>query len=513
MKFIFKTLPLLFFILFFSLNIPKYSYAQGYDTAAGGDSTDTSGGGGQQSFDGSNDKSAANSDVSDFSGNNDFSGSNSNDFNDYSSNDNGNSFSEFVDSTFGTGSGIDNTTSPGGPAPLSNQNDTIDQSGATASLESTDTGYECSTVNCNSPVVTGITSCVGSKPVVDLSWTGDATNVSYWHIVRAQEPNPTFAQIGNRPVGAYSYRDSVLAPNMVYYFAVFGSNSGNGIGYSARTPLSDILAVYTPSCEPIITASCPADGLPERFNLTWNNNDPAASGYKIYRGVNQNPASRVFLPPKYNASTSSTTDNTVTVGTSYNYWLRSFVTVYHAAYSEVTSTDENGNPTGYQDFPAYYEDVEAPFSGMSISKSPVMCTAALPSPSVAPSVLPSPSVAPVSPTINLYLNDQPSGDLPLPVDINTPVTIRWTVNNATDCTASSTPNQSYWSGAQNPSSGTQLADTSTAGTYQFSLQCTNNGTLTTTVTSELKVRAVTDPYIQTTGGDVHSNKDIRVPNQ
>jgi hypothetical protein len=349
--------------------------------------------------------------------------------------------------------------------------------------------------------------------VVDLSWTGDATNVSYWHIVRAQEPNPAFAQVGNRPVSSYTFRDGVLTPNHVYYFAVFGSNSGNGTGYSGRTPLSDILAVYTPSCAPIVSASCPVVGVPETFNLSWLNNDPAASGYNLYRGFNENSATRVFLPPKYNASTSSTSDNTVTVGTSYNYWLRSFVTVFHPFHSEVTSSDENGNPTGFQDFPAYYEDVEAPFSGMSISKSPVMCTAALPSPSVAASVLPSPSVAPVSPTINLYLNDQPSGDLPLPVDINTPVTIRWTVNNATDCTASSIPNQSYWSGAQNPSSGTQLADTSTAGTYQFSLQCTNNGTLTTTVTSELKVRAVTDPYIQTTGGDVHSNKDIRVPNQ
>lgn len=506
--------------LFFITNL-KTVYGEGYDTAAGivggndgGDNSSDS----QQSFSTENDKSAANSDFSstdNFSSNNDFSSNDSfNDSSDYSSNDNNSSFTDaFQDASFGDGNTDGDSTSPGGPAPLSNQNDTLDQAGATASVDSVDEGYECANINCNAPELTGLVSCLGSKPVVDLNWTGDTTKVNYWHIVKAKEPNPSFTQAGTRPINSsWTYKDTILNPNEVYYFAVFGSNSGNGTGYSARTPLSNILAVYTPSCEPLITASCPVVGVPERFNISWNNNDPAASGYKIYRGVNQNAATRVFLPPKYSAAISSTSDNTVVAGTSYNYWLRSFVTVYHAAYSEVTSTDENGTPTGYIDYPAYYEDVEAPFSGMSVSKTPVMCTAAVPSPSVAASVLPSPSTAPVSPIINLYLNDRPSNDLPLVVDLNAPVTIRWTVTNATACTAASNPVQSSWSGTQNPASGTQIVDTTSSGTYQFTLQCLNGG-LTTDVTAQLRVRAATDPYIQTTGGDVHSNNEIRVPSQ
>lgn len=486
------------------------AYGQGYDTAAGGDSTDTGGSGTQQTFDGSSDKSAANADVSSndsYGGNNDtFS-----DYSNYSSSDTSQSFTDFVDATFGLGNEAGIADSPGGPAPLSNQNNTIDQSGATTSLESTDTGYDCSTVNCNAPVVTGTTSCLGSKPVVDLSWTGDATKVSYWHIVRAKEPNPSFSQLGFRQVGTYSYRDQVLIPNDVYYFAVFGSNSGNGGGYSARTPLSDIIAVYTPSCAPQITASCPVMGAPEKFDLTWNNNDPSASGYRLFRGVNGDILTRAFLPPSHAASTGNFTDATVVTGTSYNYWLKSFVTVFHPAYQNVTSTDENGNPTGYEDFPAYYEDIEAPFSGSSIDKTPIICTPPVsPSPS-AVTTLPSPSVAPISPTISLFLNEHPSYDIPLVVPINTPVTIRWSVSNATGCIASSNPSQLMWVGPQNPSAGTQLIGTSTEGIFTYTLDCSNDS-LNTSVTSQLTVRSANDPFIKTTSGDVHSNSQISVPN-
>jgi len=160
----------------------------------------------------------------------------------------------------------------------------------------------------------------------------------------------------------------------------------------------------------------------EIFNLTWTNNDPTASGYKLYRGVNGSTATRTFLPPNHSAATGTFSDTSVILGTSYNYWLTSYKIIYTPASTEVTSNDENGNPTGFIDYPAFYTDVEAPFSGSSLGKTPTACN-----------VIVTPPIQPVNPTINLFLNNQPSNSC----QRKCPVTIRWEVSNATDCTASS----------------------------------------------------------------------------
>ncbi len=489
-------------VTFFSTTVnAQYDSADGH--GGGGDSGAAYSGG----IDQTDDKSASNGDFTsndDFSGGSDDNAGNS-DFGDFSSGDenNGGGFSDLVstiDPAVGLGNEAGAGDNPGAPSPLSNQNHTVDSTGAIATGESSDTGYSCENVNCDEPLLSGTTSCIGSVPVVNLSWSGsNSTNVRYWHIVRAQEPNPTFSQLVFYWFTDFFGADRALQPNKIYYYAVFGSNSGNGTSYSARTPLSDILAVYTRSCAPVINPVCSNTnpGTIEDFSVSWLNNEPLASGYRLYRGTNGNVASRTYMPPNHAATVNNYTDGSVAEGTPYNYWFTSYRTVYHPAWTEITSTDENGNPTGSVEHPAYYEDVESAFSGMSASFTPSACT------------------EPVQtlPIINLSLTT-PLGtftdqDLPASVKEGEAVVLNWTIQNATSATASSLPQIAQWQGSVNPISGSVNIPTGSVGTYVFNLSATD-GTNTEVRSIQLNVNLQRAPFIQTTGGDVHTNEDIYI---
>lgn len=512
MSALYKTLAAFFVsaclvVTFFPINVSaQEDTADGH--GGGGDNSQAAYSGG---IDQTDDKSAAN--AGEFTMNNDFSGtdSNSGNFDNFSVGDNdvGN-FTDYVttlDPAIGLGNeaGVQDAPIAG---TLSNQNHTIDTVGATATADSSDTGYSCENVNCDEPLLTGTTSCIGSVPVVNLSWSGsNSTNVRYWHVFRAQEPNPSFSQLIAYWYTDFFGTDKALEPNKIYYYGVFGSNSGNGRNndYSARTPSSDILAVYTPSCAPVITPVCSDTnpGTIEDFSVSWLNNEPLASGYKLYRGTNRNVASRTYLPPNHPPAENNYTDGAVTEGMSYNYWFTSYRTIYHPPYSENTGIDENGNPTGTIDYPGYYEDVESPFSGMSAAISPQACQQ---TPINPPAVTPS-----VQLTVTTPNGTFPGNNIPVTVRQNDPVTISWQITNATDATASSNPVLNSWNGPVNPNSGTANISTTNVGSFLLTLTAVNE-TNNSSSSVQLNIRTSNDPYIQTTQGDVHSNKSISVPN-
>ncbi len=266
-----------------------------------------------------------------------------------------------------------------------------------------------------------------------------------------------------------------------------------------RSPLSNIVGVLTPSCAPLVVASCPNTnpGTIENLNLSWSSNSSNISGFRIYRGTNNNVLTRNYMPPNISPSVTSFVDSNLVNTQTYNYWLTSYKTVITPAYTEITSTDENGNPTGFIDHPQTSVDIESPFSGMSEGKQPQLCETVTP---------------PVTqrPTINLYLNNQPHFDLPLTVNLNLPVSLRWQVSDAISCIASSNPIQSYWNGSQNEVSGIQPITTDQLGEFEYILSCSNPAG-NTTVTSRLFVIEPIKAFIKTTQGDVHSNSDINVP--
>jgi len=120
-------------------------------------------------------------------------------------------------------------------------------------------------------------------------------------------------------------------------------------------------------------------------------------------------------------------------------------------------------------------------------------------------------------------SSQQSGGLPLQVDQNQPVNLTWNVVGVTDnsCTASATSGDgsavpaaitAAWNGSKGPPpnpGGPQSIPTTVPGTYVFSLTCLV-GAVQTLSSIQLNVLTFPRPYIQTTGGDVHTNETITI---
>lgn len=139
-----------------------------------------------------------------------------------------------------------------------------------------------------------------------------------------------------------------------------------------------------------------------------------------------------------------------------------------------------------------------------------------------------------SPIVNVFLtspgynNGQPKSYTdtpPMSVKQTNPVTISWnTINANTNCTASipaqlsngkPTPANilAAWGGNKSNTGSQALPQLITIGTYPFTLTCYNpwNASLTTSSTIQLIVEQIQKPFIQTTGGDVHTNESIYIP--
>lgn len=133
------------------------------------------------------------------------------------------------------------------------------------------------------------------------------------------------------------------------------------------------------------------------------------------------------------------------------------------------------------------------------------------------------------PVINLSLTNNTTGitqqqnDLPLVAKQNESVAISWNTTNvpigADSCTASipstsPAPPQSLitaWSNAKAQSGNQNLPPISAIGDYQLRLTCSNSQGVSNFSTITLRITQTQKPYIQTTGGDVHTNESIFIP--
>ena len=329
---------------------------------------------------------------------------------------------------------------------------------------------------------------------------------------------------------------------------------------------------------PALSATAACQGTQPVVNLTWNG-VPAPSAANNWLGTTS------FLMRDPRIFTGVVVQNDLrTFGVAYfpygtfnfqdtyrEYWRPAYTI---PAWTEITGTDENGNPTGSIDHPAqnvpsalvltdtvspnttylyriYSSNASAiPTYSSAVpgftpnlnytSRTPLSnivtvttdaCDGTTPPnpapsvnpslPSVAPSTtsaLPSvaPSIAPLPyPIVNISLTTPRgnfrSGGLPVTVFQNEQVILNWSIQNATSAVASSNPNHPSWDGAKDPNSGFQPISTDTLGSYVFTLIGTNSSA-STPVSIQLNVKAPIDAYIQTTQGDVHSNSEINVPN-
>jgi len=530
---VFKIFSVLFLLIFTSFLLPISNsnftpriYADYESGSLGG-----SGGGSDLSDSMSKDNTSPSGDWAvDFSntgGENQSDPGNPSDF----SNDTGSqqNFSDFVDSVGTSDAGGQSFDTGGTPtghggigSGLSNIIDTIDNNGVTASYDALDPGVS----NWPGPILSASAGCINYKPVVHLSWvgapiSGNSPGGTKWVVLRSGM-TPSYFQPVNE-VNQMSKDDATVAKRTIYYYRVYSWNGD-------RSKLSNIMAVYTPECP--------------------------LSGY-VYNDLNQNGVLNYYPP---SSSGGAFVNDPGIPGETVQIIRNAYMT---PGGCYVTSTDENGNPTGEACDPDIPNPPAVMWSGQSdasgfytitgitpepqrtytvkhardpllpgwIRVNPLVAEVALPvsanpavsyglySPIAAPPPGPTP---PPKPIIRLKLNGSDLTEIQVNKN-TTGVTLGWQVANATSCTATSNPSKSYWSGAPNsvvnpvttPTGAYQPLDTQTVGSFRYTLTCTNTNSAGLSSSDQyivtLNVRPILKPYIQTTGGDVHTNESINIP--
>lgn len=260
-----------------------------------------------------------------------------------------------------------------------------------------------------------------------------------------------------------SFTDTSVSPN-TYLYQVQAVGSG---GYTN----SEWVGVQVGDCgqpaAPTLTYSCQ----PLQVNVSWKSVG-GASGYNVYRkdgiGGSLNllntsgplPSTQLQYP-----------DSTAPSNTQLFYAITSITGTTESAFSSETSiTPDCSTPQAY----------------LSLTSNGVTTT---------------------------------QWDPPLHIKQNDPVSISWwTINNPDACTSSTPPANpspiNVWSGGQSksPGGGTDvLSPIPVIGRYQFDLACTKGGSSYPPSSIILEVDQLKRPYIQTTGGDVHTNEAIYIP--
>ncbi len=219
--------------------------------------------------------------------------------------------------------------------------------------------------------------------------------------------------------------------------------------------------------------------------------NPLVPKTKLFASIGTNPAPKVWFSGDP-GGTFFVYDDDVVSGNIYNYRLIAYNDRFTNYLNHSIASIHAGNPIDFQG----NDWTNTPWSGwQQVSCGP-----------------PDPN-----PIVELWLNGQQPNPwtIPVVVDRYDPVDLTWRVRNATSCTKSaiSAIPGVHWVGTftpvGNPETGTKVVNTTSFGTIDFTLQCSNAvGTISTSI--KLKIDAPA-PFIKTTGGDVHTNESISIP--
>jgi hypothetical protein len=428
-------------------------------------------------------------------------------------------------------SGQEAGTNPGGAmglGDLSNLNNTIDNSGITASYEIDDPNPGIA--NWPGPVLSANVSCVSYKPIVHLTWTGTpipghaGPGGTRWVVLRSGMTPSYFLPLNQ--VGEMFKDDASVSKRTIYYYQVYSFDAG---GSNSRSRLSNLMAVYTPECP--------------------------LSGY-VYNDLNRNGV--CDLNTNGGCREPGVPGETVQI-------IRGFYTTSGEC---VTTTDSEGQPTGQDCAPDIPHPAAVVWSGQTntsgyytisgitpeagrtytvkhardpllpgwLRVNPAIAEVALPfgiNPTVSyglySPVIPSPTPTPIpnAPVVTLIIKspdreDRVSGGLPAEVNQNETANLIWQTSNVdtNSCAASVTsgtdrpvpqPVINIWKDGKADNGGPISIPTSEPNSkYIFNLVCKQNNANLQPVSIQLNIKQFPPAYFQTTGGDVHSNDTIYI---
>jgi RHS repeat-associated protein len=162
---------------------------------------------------------------------------------------------------------------------------------------------------------TGLTAVVISGSQINLSWTDNSSNETYFDLQRSQtSPTTGFATILNSLPNVTSFNDTGLTSGVTYYYRIRAANNDGNSGFAetSATASSQIPATPTALAATAINSS--------QINLSWVDNSSNESGFEIERAPS---ATGPFtLRSTTAANQNSFSDNNLSSLTTYYYRVR-----------------------------------------------------------------------------------------------------------------------------------------------------------------------------------------------
>ena len=173
---------------------------------------------------------------------------------------------------------------------------------------------------------TGLTATAGTQQVT-LAWTASSGATSY-SIKRGTTTGGPYTQLATATTTGYV--DSAVTGGTTYYYVVTAANANGQSGNSNEASATPTVAI------PAAPAGLTATAGNQQVGLAWTASSGATS-YNVYRGTaSGGPYAKIS-----SANTTSSTDSTVTNGTTYYY----VVTAVNSAGESGYSNEASASPT------------------------------------------------------------------------------------------------------------------------------------------------------------------------
>ncbi|MEW6027431.1 MAG: fibronectin type III domain-containing protein [Planctomycetota bacterium] len=166
---------------------------------------------------------------------------------------------------------------------------------------------------------------------VSLQWTDNSSNESGFKIERKTEGG-NFQEITDRAANSTSWVDTDILPDTVYYYRLFGWNSGGYGGYS------DVASLTTPFWLPLAPDQLAAWAVSaSQINLSWRDNSNNETEFSIERSPNGTGSWAQIATATDNATTYS--NRYLSSGTTYYYRVRAYDSIgdNYSDYSDIAS--------------------------------------------------------------------------------------------------------------------------------------------------------------------------------